>query len=169
MQDGRGSLHPNFTIRRLLQEVLELKGSKEATDELDKILHEVGLSEQVLDRKPGSLSGGECLRVSIARALLMDPQVLVCDESTSALDAATRDSLIDLLDNLMVLKSLAVVFISHDEYLVKKMSGQLIVMSDGKVVEQGPTADLVAYPTHEVTKKIFSPHATLRGGSSSLS
>jgi len=100
---------------------------------------------------------------------LMDPQVLVCDESTSALDADTRDSLIDLLDNLMVLKSLAVVFISHDEYLVKKMSGQLIVMSDGKVVEQGPTADLVAYPTHEVTKKIFSPHATLRGGSSSLS
>ena len=169
MQDGRGSLHPNFTIRRLLQEVLELKGKNGGTDELSKILHEVGLTEQVLDRKPGSLSGGECLRVSIARALLMDPQVLVCDESTSALDAVTRDSLIDLLDNLMVVKSLAIVFISHDEYLVKRMSSQLIVMSDGKVVEQGPTADLVTFPTHEVTKKIFSHHATLRGGSSSLS
>jgi len=170
MQDGRGSLHPHFTIRQLLHEVLNLIKSKADTGKATQsILLDVGLTNQVLDRKPGSLSGGECLRVSIARALLLEPKVLICDESTSALDPATRDSLIELLQELMISKSLAVIFISHDEYLVKRMSNQLLVMSEGKVVEQGPTKDLVSNPTHEVTKKILAPYATLRGGKSSLS
>jgi ABC-type methionine transport system ATPase subunit len=95
--------------------------------------------------------------------------VLICDESTSALDAATRDSLIELLSDLRLTKTLGLLLISHDEYLVKRMADQLIVISDGKVVEQGSMTDLVAFPIHELTKKIFSSHATLRSGKSSLS
>ena len=163
MQDGRGSLHPNFTIGQLLTEVIvsKSKNNGDAEAEIRKVLLDVNLSENVLERKPGTLSGGECLRVSIARALLLGPKVLVCDESTSALDVMTRNGIIDVLRELMRTKSLAILFISHDEYLIRKMADQIVVMSAGEVVEQGSSVDLVQYPTHTVTKKIFSGDATL--------
>ena len=164
MQDGRGSLHPHFTIRRLLREVFQtkVKNDPEVDQSILKVLGDVGLKAEILDRKPVSLSGGECLRVSIARALLLEPAILVCDESTSALDAQTRDGIIGMLKHLVNAKSLAIIFISHDEYLIRQMSDQLLVLAEGKVVEQGSTHEVVQYPTHPATKKIFSHRATLR-------
>jgi peptide/nickel transport system ATP-binding protein len=165
MQDGRGSLHPNFTVGQLLAEVVASQHNHngEASIEIRKVLQDVKLPENVLDRKPGTLSGGECLRVSIARALLLNPIVLVCDESTSALDVGNRNSIIELLRNLMNIKSIAIIFISHDEYLIRKMADRILVMSEGEVVEEGPSAELLQYPTHAVTKKIFASDATLSG------
>jgi len=165
MQDGRGSLHPNFTIGQLLSEVVTSQKMNNGNGEVDirKVLQDVNLPENVLDRKPGTLSGGECLRVSIARALLLGPKILVCDESTSALDVMTRNGIIDLLKDLMKTRSLAILFISHDEYLIRKMADNIVVMSEGEVVEQGTSTDLVQHPTHTVTKKIFSGDATLSG------
>jgi len=165
MQDGRGSLHPNFSIRRLLSEVVGQNGKTivEIDTNIRNVLRDVNLPEQLLDRKPGTLSGGECLRISIARALLLNPQVLVCDESTSALDAETKDAIIDLLNKLMETKALAILFISHDEYLIREMADQVLVLADGQVVEQGLSADLIQHPVQEVTKKIFASRATLQG------
>ncbi len=161
MQDGRGSLHPYLTIREILEEVLKAKNSKEVGGSLSELLSQVELPVSVLDRKPGQLSGGECLRVSLARAMLVQPEVLICDESTSALDGRTRDSIIELLKRLMQEKGLSMIFISHDEHIIRRMAHQILVMSDGKIVEKGAALEVLSYPTHPVTKKIFSSHATV--------
>lgn len=163
MQDGRGSLHPFLTIGQILTEISEIgyenlpKGSVVLADSLS----EVGLPESILGRSAGQLSGGECLRVSIARAMMMKPEVLICDESTSALDGLSRDSIIDLLVHLMHHRGLAIIFISHDERIIRSLADQVMVMAEGKVVEQGPATQVIRYPTHPVTKRIFTLHATL--------
>jgi ABC-type microcin C transport system duplicated ATPase subunit YejF len=95
----------------------------------------------------------------------MRPKVVICDESTSALDASTRDSIVDLLSNLMRNRNLALVFISHDDHIIKGLAHQILVMADGLVVEQGLAVDVIKYPTHALTKKIFSNHATSVGRS----
>lgn len=163
MQDGRGSLHPNFSVREILAEIRDLRQSSgEVTcPDLPVILRDVGLEEFVLDRKAGQLSGGECLRVSIARALLMQPEVLICDESTSSLDGHTRDGIVELLLHLMREHGLALILISHDERIIRGVADQVLVLAEGKVVEKGPAAQVINYPTHPVTRKIFSLHATL--------
>jgi len=162
MQDGRGSLHPHFTIQQILQEVVEIRQLNEPGFVCDLInaLAEVDLPPGVLDRTPGTLSGGECLRVSIARALVIGPDILICDESTSALDGETRESIVNLLLHLMSTRSLAILFISHDERIIRRMSDEILVLSDGKIVEQGPASAIIQNPTHPVTRKIFSMHAT---------
>ena len=160
MQDGRGSLHPYLTIREILEEVLHARDYKPDGLSLEQLLSQVELPISVLDRKPGQLSGGECLRVSLARAMLVKPEILICDESTSALDGQTRDGIIELLKRLMNERNLSMIFISHDELIIRRMAHQILVMADGKVVEKGTAAEVLLYPSHPVTKKIFSMHAT---------
>jgi len=165
MQDGRGSLHPHRSIRDILEEikVISSRSGKPESNSLAEVLKEVGLEESVLDRKAGQLSGGECLRVSIARALLMHPVVLICDESTSSLDEPTRDGIIDLLRRLMEERGLALIFISHDERIIRGVANQVMVMDKGKIVETGAAADVIDYPTHSVSKRLFAPYATFGG------
>ena len=162
MQDGRGSLHPYINIRDILTDVWHFRyGNKDAADvPLRKALQEVDLPESVLDRKASQLSGGECLRVSLARAMLMHPEILICDESTSSLDAQTRDSILQLLLRLQQERSLALIFISHDEWIIRGVAQNILVLADGKVVEQGSAEEVIKYPTHPVSKKIFTFHAT---------
>jgi ABC-type glutathione transport system ATPase component len=162
MQDGRGSLHPHISIRHILEEIKAIGNGSGKTEGISilQVLKEVGLAASVLDRKAGQLSGGECLRVSIARALLMHPAVLICDESTSALDGPTRDGIIELLRRLMQERGLALIFISHDERIIRGIADQVMVLDQGKIVEMGAAADVIGYPTHSVSKRIFSPHAT---------
>jgi peptide/nickel transport system ATP-binding protein len=135
---------------------------------IPELLREVNLPETILHRTPGTLSGGECLRVSIARALLTEPEVLICDESTSSLDSQTRDSIIELLRHLVQKRGLALVLISHDEHIIKGLASEVLVMAGGKVVEQGPAEQVIRYPTHHMTRKIFSSHATLASKRPSL-
>ncbi len=162
MQDGRGSLHPHRSIRDILDEIKvnSTRSGKQESNSLAEILKEVGLEESVLDRQAGQLSGGECLRVSIARALLMQPAILICDESTSSLDGPTRDGIIELLRRLMEERGLALVFISHDERIIRGVADQVMVMDKGKIVETGAAADVIGYPTHSVSKRLFAPYAT---------
>jgi ABC-type glutathione transport system ATPase component len=165
MQDGRGSLHPNFTVRETLQEVIDnrLRHGKTTTLSVDEVMLEVQLDKMLLDSKPGTLSGGECLRVSLARALLMETTIMICDESTSALDEGTRDSILHLLKKLMRDRHLALIFISHDSQLMRLVADHIIVMDQGKIVESD-TADRVLHsPTHEKTRKIVAANATLAG------
>ena len=163
MQDGRGSLHPHFTIRKILKEIVAIRKEKDHqyNPDLSELLKTVDLPPSVLDKVQGQLSGGECLRITIARALMMDPVVLICDESTSALDGETRDGIIQLLLNLKSEKGLAIIFISHDEHVIRGVADAVMVLADGKVVEAGPAEEVIKYPTHEVTKKIFTMRATL--------
>lgn len=164
MQDGRGTLHPFKTIGELLREVAVNKdpGLKELENKLVNVLNSVGLPEDVLHKKSGNLSGGECLRVSIARALLMEPEVLICDESTSSLDPQTTEGILDLLEQLIRENGLAVIFISHDEYAVRRLAHEILVFYEGKIVDRGQLSDL-SRSTNAVTKRIFSSQATLSG------
>lgn len=163
MQDGRGSLHPNKTIRWLLQEVIDgqEKEDKSLKIELIQILKDVGLPEQVLDRKENSLSGGECLRICIARALLMKPDILICDESTTSLDSPTRDGIIGLLLSLMNQQRLGLIFIAHDDSVIRKTAHEIIVLADGQVVEKGKASTILNNPQHPATKKILQANAAL--------
>ena len=165
MQDGRGALHPHFTIRRLFDEAGALRGKDERhhPGRWAEALSEVGLPPDVLDRRSRALSGGECLRVNIARALLLEPDVLVCDESTSALDPDTRDDIVRLLASLKSRRGLALVFVTHDESVLRQLADQLIVLADGKVVEQGIASSVLRFPTHDLTKKMFAAGATFFG------
>lgn len=163
MQDGRGSLHPYLNIGQILEEINQARqaGNSGVSLDLATALSEVGLPESILARKAYQLSGGECLRVSIARAMLMQPEVLICDESTSALDGPTRDGIIELLVFLMRQRGLAIIFISHDERIMRLLADQIMVLAEGRVVEQGSAAEVIRFPTHPLTKKIFTLHATL--------
>lgn len=158
MQDGKGSLHPGKTIRTLLNEVVRFQARENGHVHPDpvKVLGEVGLSADVLDRKASNLSGGECLRISIARALLMDPEVLICDESTSGLDQSTRNEVINLLSDLIHHRRLALILIAHDGGVITKVADEILVVSDGQIVERGNTAELMQFSTHPIIKKIFS-------------
>ena len=162
MQDGRGSLHPYLTIRKTLLEIAAQSRSNEGIFQTDvtSVLEKVELPNHILDRIPGQLSGGECLRVSIARALLMQPEVLICDESTSSLDGMTRDGIIDLLIHLKNHENLAIIFISHDDQVIRRIADQVMVMADGKVVENGLAKEVILNPTHPVSRKIFNVEAT---------
>jgi peptide/nickel transport system ATP-binding protein len=163
MQDGRGSLHPHLSVSALLYEVGQIRQKLDPgyAFDLRETMRIVGLGEELLERTSARLSGGECLRVSIARALLMQPEVLICDESTSSLDALSRDGVVALLSQLMTDRKLALIFISHDERIIRALSDEVIVMADGKVVEKGKADQVIRYPTHPVTKRIFTTHATL--------
>ncbi|HUR30047.1 MAG TPA: ATP-binding cassette domain-containing protein [Saprospiraceae bacterium] len=138
MQDGRGSLHPHKTIRELMSEVVEqqIRMHKDLAIDITKTLEEVGLPANVLDRRAGGLSGGECLRINIARALLVAPEILICDESTSALDEDTRDGIVQVLLNLMESRHMGLILISHDDQIIKRMADKIIVFSEGTILEK---------------------------------
>ncbi|MEO5906262.1 MAG: ATP-binding cassette domain-containing protein, partial [Saprospiraceae bacterium] len=163
MQDGRGSLHPDKKIRDLLEEVTRerKKNGVEPDIKLENCLSEVGLPVDVLNRRPGELSGGECLRICIARALLLEPEILIGDESTSALDKPTRDDILELLKNLMKTRHLGVILISHDPELISQIADKILVISKGEIVETGTTTAIFNEPKHVVTKEILSVQATL--------
>ena len=91
----------------------------------------------------------------------MQPEVLICDESTSALDGPTRDGIMELLIYLVKQQNLALLFISHDEKIIRGISDHILVLANGKIVESGPTGEVLSHPTHPVTQKIFGAHATL--------
>ena len=163
MQDGRGSLHPYKIIRRQLNEVIrnQQRIRKSLKPDLESLLVDAGLPEHILDRRPGQLSGGECLRVNLVRALLMEPEVLICDESTSALDPPTRDGIVEVLLALMKKRNMALILISHDGSLITRLANNVLVIAGGEILERGTLEQLLTKPVHAVTSKLFSTDATL--------
>ncbi len=163
MQDGRGSLHPGMKIRRLLEEVVDnqIRSGENKPQDITSSLAEVGLSPDILDRFPSTLSGGECLRVNIARSLLVEPAIIILDESTSSLDHSTRNGILDLLMKLMDYRNLAVILISHDIEVVASLANYILVFEDGQIIESGTVEELLASAQHESTKKFFATQATI--------
>jgi len=159
-QDPYSSLNPRMTIQEILLEPLLVFFSELDRgvhfDRIRNVLVEVGLDERFLGRYPHELSGGQCQRVAISRALLPIPELLVCDEAVSALDASVRAEIIDLLVRLKSERGLTIVFIAHDLTVVRKICDRVIVMEKGKVVEQGDTETVFQNPKEDYTKNLIS-------------
>ena len=149
-QDAVGSFDPKMSMEKSLQE-----GSVAGKEEMHRILSEVGLSEELLKRRPKHLSGGQCQRMSIARALLSHAKILLCDEITSALDVTTQAQVIKLINEVRDAEDVAILFVSHDLALVSMICDRVMVMKDGAVVESGPTAKVINDPKDPYTQKLL--------------
>ena len=150
-QDAYGSFDPKMSMEKSLKE-----GTASDRNEIVRVIGEVGLSEDLLDRRPRHLSGGQCQRMSIARALLSHADVLLCDEITSALDVTTQAQVIKLLMEIRDMENVSIILVSHDLALVSMICDRIMVMKDGVVVEEGKTEDVINKPSDEYTRKLLN-------------
>ncbi|YAL82640.1 ATP-binding cassette domain-containing protein [Dermacoccaceae bacterium W4C1] len=155
-QDPYGSLDPHLDARDIVAEPLRLKGigKAERAKEAARLIEMVGLPTSALDRRPVEFSGGQRQRIGIARALASSPEVLVCDEVTSALDVSVQAQVVQLLRDLQAETQVAYVFISHNLGVVREISDDVVVMRTGEVVEQGDTQQVLAAPTHRYARSL---------------
>jgi peptide/nickel transport system ATP-binding protein len=144
-QDPYGSLHPRHTVDRILAEPLAIHGILDAEARIERALEEVGLGTGFRFRYPHQLSGGQRQRIAIARALILEPQILLLDEPTSALDASVQAEVLNLLEELRRRRGLTFVMVSHDLAVVTHLCERLMVMQRGRTVEMLPSADLAAH------------------------
>ncbi len=158
-QDPYASLDPRLSVRDSVSEPLDVQdvGSKrERSERVDSLLERVGLPPALGRRLPSQLSGGQRQRVGVARALALNPSIIVADEPTSALDVSVRAQVINLLRDLQDDLHLSYVFISHDLSTVRHISDEITVMYLGKIVEQAPSEALFEEPLHPYTQALFS-------------
>ena len=154
-QDAVGSFHPRRKISASIREsVHNLLGSYEEPD-WNALCDMVQLSPALLDRYPRDLSGGQCQRFAIARAMAVHPRVLLCDEVTSALDVSSQAQILRLLDQLHRDKNMSVIFVSHDLAVGRSICDRVMVMYQGKVVEEGDVRSVIESPKEEYTKKLI--------------
>jgi microcin C transport system ATP-binding protein len=158
-QDPYGSLSPRHTVGDILAEGPDIhrlwSSDTERTARIQDILTEVGLDPSVTGRFPHEFSGGQRQRIAIARALILKPKFMVLDEPTSALDMTVQSQILDLLRDLQKKYGLAYMFISHDLRAVGAMAHHIVVMKDGRVVEEGPPSKIFAAPEKDYTQKLM--------------
>lgn len=158
-QDPYSSLNPRMTVYDLISAPLEVYkiGTKaERREKVEEILQEVGLDKQYLNRFPHEFSGGQRQRIGIARALILNPEFVVCDEAVSALDVSVRAQVLNLMRNMQQKKNLTYLFISHDLSVVRHISDRIAVMYLGSVAEVAEKAQLYSNPMHPYTKALLS-------------
>ena len=155
-QSPTGSFDPRRTLGDGICESLRNKGVPKAEREAKarRLLEQCGLPGDFLERYPHQVSGGQCQRAAIARALMCDPQVLIFDEATSALDVTVQKQIIDLLQQLQEEKKLTYLFICHNLALVQQLCDKVIVLYDGKIVESGLTDEVIMHPQSKYTKRL---------------
>ncbi|MEM7187345.1 MAG: ABC transporter ATP-binding protein [Bacteroidota bacterium] len=158
-QDPYSSLNPRLPIGQALMEPMKVHGigasKKERKEKALQLLERVGLDTSFFQRYPHELSGGQRQRVGIARTIAMEPKLVVCDESVSALDISVQAQVLNLLNELKEDFGFTYIFISHDLAVVKYMADQLVVMKEGKIEELGDADEIYANPTKEYTKKLI--------------
>lgn len=157
-QTPMGSFDPRKTLGNGIGESLRNKGvpKAEIRRRVAELLGQCGLSEEFAERYPHQVSGGQCQRAAIARALAAEPKVLICDEATSALDVTVQKQVIELLRDLKEEKGLSYVFICHNLGLVQQFCDRLFVMKDGKVVEEGLPDEVIMHPKEAYTRMLVA-------------
>lgn len=159
-QDPFESLNPRYTVRKTLVEPMSIHNIGENTQEriqrAGKLLEEVGLNKDHLERYPHEFSGGQRQRIAIARALSVEPELIVADEPTSALDVSVQAQILNLISDLQQKRDLTMLFITHDLAVVRQICDRVLVMYLGKVVERGPTSDLFQHANHPYTQSLLS-------------
>jgi oligopeptide/dipeptide ABC transporter ATP-binding protein len=160
-QDPTASLDPRLPIGAQLAEALRLAGRDAA--ESAALLADVGLAAEHASRRPHELSGGQCQRACIARALAVRPELLICDEAVSALDVSVRAQILNLLASLQERLGLAIVFIAHDLAVVRHVASRVAVLYLGRVVEEGPAELVLGAPRHPYTQALLASVPRLAG------
>lgn len=158
-QDPIASLNPRMTVRDTIAEGLVIKGIRDKdylNEQVEKMLDLVGLLPEHADRYPHEFSGGQRQRIGIARAVIMQPELIIADEPVSALDVSIQAQVINLLNDLRRTLGLTVLFIAHDLSVVKYFSDRIAVMYYGKIVELADADELFAHPLHPYTKSLLS-------------
>ena len=155
-QDAVGSLNPRMTARATLCEVLVLNGERDPGRRAEERVEAVGLPPAALDQYPREMSGGQCQRVSIARALATGSDILVADEPVSALDVSVQARILNLLRRLNREKGLSIILIAHDLAVVKNICDRVVVMEKGVAVDSGETGEVFASPRSDYTKRLLA-------------
>ena len=155
-QDPYSSLNPRMSVQQIIAEALEThkiyKTKKETTERVKELLRKTGIRPEFMNRYPHQFSGGQRQRVGIARALAVDPKLVVCDEPVSALDVSIQSQILNLLDDLQSEMQLTYLFISHDLSVVRYLSDRVLIMFLGKICEYGTTQDIYDNPVHPYTR-----------------
>jgi oligopeptide/dipeptide ABC transporter ATP-binding protein len=158
-QDPFGSLNPRMTIGQSIEEGIRISGTKQASrrkERLENLLKMVGMSPDGADRYPHEFSGGQRQRIGIARALSVEPSLIVCDEPVSALDVSIQSQIINLLKDLQDQMGLSYLFISHDLNVVGYLCNTISVMYNGSIMESAPSEDIFNHPHHPYTISLLS-------------
>ena len=158
-QDPYSSLDPRMTVGNIVSEPLEVHGMgtrRSRTETVRRLLEVVGFNPNFTNRYPHEFSGGQRQRIGIARALALNPKLIVCDEPVSALDVSIQAQILNLLKDLQRDFGLTYLFISHDLAVVRTMADEIAVMNQGKLVEVGPAEQVYSHPKEEYTKALFT-------------
>ena len=158
-QDTTSSFDPRHSLREsIMYPAMNLSGlnRRDAYDKTDEVLLQLGLAPAMADRAAGSVSGGQRQRFAIARALIVEPRILVCDEVVSALDVSVQGGILNFLKTFSRTREAGIIFISHGLPATAFISTELMVMYQGAIVENGPTRRVVTDPEHDYTKRLLA-------------
>lgn len=159
-QDPLASLNPRMTVGQIIAEPLKnfnpTMSKSDCLAKVKQIMEEVGLLPEHINRYPHEFSGGQCQRIGIARALILNPKIIICDEPVSALDVSIQAQIINLLKSLQKKYGLSLIFIAHDLSIVRYISDRILVMYLGKVVELSSSGEVYDHPMHPYTQALLS-------------
>lgn len=159
-QDPFSSINPRYTVRQTIEEAVRMRKKYHTKEEVDnrvkELMDTVGLAPRLINSYPHELDGGRRQRIGIARALAVEPQLIICDEPVSALDVSIQAQILNLLMDLQDKLGLSYIFITHDLAVVHHISDEIMVMYLGQVVEKAPTEELFNNPLHPYTKSLLS-------------
>ena len=160
IQDPYGSLNPRLTIFEIVGEPMEIHFPQlkkaERREKVAGLLGDVGLTPDAMERRPQEFSGGQRQRIGIARALAVEPRLIICDEPVSALDVSVQAQIVNLLQDLQEQRGLTYLFIAHDLAVVEHISQEILVLHHGSIVESGPAEAICHDPQHPYTKKLLA-------------